>query len=558
MGFFNQPDRQFDKDTGLLKGWERVEIKDGVRYLPKGGAFGSDQELNEEEYQELVKKKTSKVKITDIPQSDDDPKGTRLVKQTTGAFQNLAYENPELTGLLAGTAKFMAGIGADLKQSATNPNEKDLGKRLLGSFLITEDKIIEQSAKGAEMWATGGDIFNPWTKEKIGSLPDLDIDPTLAGVVGGAAASIVTGVGVDKGLNQLTKLKNLTPPSGGSLSYATVGVGDSRGLLNDSVNAVKSGKPLMISMDQPFTRIKPGMTPSKAIEAAGSTKWYKQLNKKYQYLSPEKIVSDPDLLRRMRTQETLLQSTTKKIDDFKAQRSALLKEHPNAKQRPKNISRQLENLDDNIGKYSKEITEIAGDNPLMTDIGSTRIYGKDSVRSFLKKNFPEFDNNLNRWHHEFGSADIGKSHLTDLTQDPWIKINLYAHMKKHKIFSSGTVDNLILMKEGPHNAWHAFAKSKGLEPEYFIKSMNRWKNSDLTFYQYIEDISKEVIAGKADINELFTIVEAFGKSQDHFAKKLLTEYGGTRFRDVKGIKEKLGGTKINPSKLEKAAIKANE
>ena len=64
-------------------------------------------------------------------------------------------------------------------------------------------------------------------------------------------------------------------------------------------------------------------------------------------------------------------------------------------------------------------------------------------------------------------------------------------MKKNKIFSSGTVNNLVLIKEVPHNKWHQYAKSMGLEPEYFVNSMKRWVNSDLTFFQYIEDISKE-------------------------------------------------------------------
>jgi len=107
----------------------------------------------------------------------------------------------------------MSGIGEDLKQSAQDPNETDIGKRLLGTFVTAEDWTIQQSAKGAQMWATGADIYNPWTKEQIGSLPDLNIDPTLASVAGGAAAAIVTGSFTDKGISKINKATDVLATS---------------------------------------------------------------------------------------------------------------------------------------------------------------------------------------------------------------------------------------------------------------------------------------------------------------------------------------------------------
>lgn len=475
------------------------------------------------------------------PQSDDDPLTSHLANKVEAGWHNLGVKHYNIRGLLSEAASFASGVSKDLESASyfdSHPldfNQK--GKAIVSQLFKSKDYWLNKSVTGAQII---GDKFN--------------IDQRTSGLVGGAAFETLTDIGIGKLAAGANKFTQGTPPG---MQLATVDNVVQPGLMKGYTQDVLSGKPLAINIETPFTRIKPGMTAGQAIEAVGDTSNFNKLRKKYKYLSPEQIVDDPNLIKQMKIKESLLVRTNEKLDGLTSQKNALLKEYPNAKQRPKNISKQIENLDDNISKYSKEITEIAGDNPLLQGIGDRRIFGKDAIRKYLKKEFPEFDDNLNRWHHEFGSADVGKSHLTDLTQDPWIKINLYAHMKKNKIFSSGTVNNLVLIKEVPHNKWHQYAKSMGLEPEYFVNSMKRWVNSDLTFFQYIEDISKEVAAGNANINELFTIVEAYGKAQRKINKKLFTpEFGGKRFRDVSGITDKLSETKISPSVLERQAIKS--
>ena len=522
MGFFNQPDRQFDKDTGLLKGWERVEIKDGVRYLPKGGAFGSDQELNEEEYQELVKKKTSKVKITDIPQSDDDPKGTRLVKQTTGAFHNLAYENPELTGLLAGTAKFMAGIGTDLKQSATNPNEKDLGKRLLGTFLITEDKIIEQSAKGAQMWATGGDIYNPWTKEQIGSLPDLDIDPTLAGVVGGGAAAIATGVGVDKGLNQLTKLKNLTPPPGGNLSYATVGVENNhlfRNAVQPTLDEI-AARPLQAGHKmQRSTRtdnlegLVKGNVSTKRIRdflqegSGGAIK--PKFTKAEGGFTADKLAANPELLETLFTRN----KNIKRLQEDYLKKLSISRADPGSKRKIAASSNAQRAWYDEVSKnfFSDEML----------------IYGKDKPRQIVAQATKWVTRD--QWHHIFGNKEIGEFLMSQVAQDPLVATNLMAHMRRLKLSSSGIADNIAIMKAAGHNNLHKWLKEMGFESV-------AGKQAPLAIDQYATEISKYItegvqtttVSGKPKfyppnpdaVNDLFEMLTYYSKANKFIRQKL--------------------------------------
>jgi len=193
-----------DEETGLLKGWGKFND----HYYPTG-ELDFDNEYTEEEYLKEVERQTTK--ITNIPQSDEDPLFTKLTKQVTAAAHNFAIDRPGFTGVLSDAANFMSGVTDELKRSATDQNEKDIGKRLVGSFIHAEDAVIEKSATGARMWATGSDLYNPFTEEKIGSLPDLNIDPTFATVVGGVSAGIVTGAFTDKGLNKVSKFK--IPPN---------------------------------------------------------------------------------------------------------------------------------------------------------------------------------------------------------------------------------------------------------------------------------------------------------------------------------------------------------
>ena len=143
-----------DEETGLLKGWDAVEGLDGTkRYYPKGKINNLDFELSEEEYLKEVERRSTK--ITNISQSKDDPLGTKLTKQVTAAAHNFAIDRPRITGVLSDAANFMFGVTEELKRSATDPNEKDIGNRLVGSFIHAEDAVIEKSATGARMWATG-------------------------------------------------------------------------------------------------------------------------------------------------------------------------------------------------------------------------------------------------------------------------------------------------------------------------------------------------------------------------------------------------------------------
>ena len=490
------------------------------------------------------------------PKTGDLKKGTRLFEAGKDVF-NKTRET--LTGVYD-------TIGSVLPEnniaSVAFDEAETLSKGLLSTAASTvvsaygklpEDIRENVQAGGSALAQTLEDSSEGWSQQ-------LDLHPFFSDfAVAALETALTSGIGpTSRLLGNTSKMVNaVSRTQGNKLVLSSIDNVVQPGLMKGYTQDVLSGNPLAINIETPFTRMRPGMTTREAIEIIGDTSNYKKLKKKYKYLTPEQIVNDPNLIRRLKTKEAELVALNKKVESFKSKKDLLLENYPDSKIRPKNISNELKQLDKNISKYSKELTDVAGGNPLLEGVENRQIYGNKTIRTYLKKNFPEFDDNLNRWHHKHGSADIGKSHLTDLTQDPWIKVNLYAHMKKNKIFSSGTVNNLVLIKEFPHNEWHKYAKSMKLEPEYFISSMQRWVNSDLTFFQYIEDISKEVIAGNADINELFTIVEAYGKAQKKINAKLFTpEFAGKNFSDVTGIVEKLGETSIQPTLIKKQAIQS--
>ena len=128
-------------------------------------------------------------------------------------------------------------------------------------------------------------------------------------------------------------------------------------------------------------------------------------------------------------------------------------------------------------------------------------------------------------------------------------------MKKHNIFSSGTIDNLALIKEIPHNEWHAFAKTIDLEPKVFLSKLGRWKRESAVFYQLMEDASEAILKGEANVDELFTLVEVYGRGQKAINEELFTRYGAKRFSDIKGLKEFVRNSKVSEGRIEGAATK---
>lgn len=94
------------------------------------------------------------------------------------------------------------------------------GQAFLGQLLLSAESLgqtlHERSGRGAEMLATGEELYNPFTKKRIGQLPDLGLDvPLTRGIaqgVTGIASEIFLEKGLGKGLKALDRASNLIPP----------------------------------------------------------------------------------------------------------------------------------------------------------------------------------------------------------------------------------------------------------------------------------------------------------------------------------------------------------
>ena len=141
--------------------------------------------------------------------------------------------------------------------------------------------------------------------------------------------------------------------------------------------------------------------------------------------------------------------------------------------------------------------------------------------------------------------------------DPYIKVNLFAHWKKIDLFSSGTIDNLALIKEMPHNQWHnAVPKKLGIEPSVFNANLGRWRRTEAVFYQLMEDCSEAILRGEANVNELFTLSTVYKKAQDQINKELFgPKYNAKRFSDIEGLREFIKQSKVSEGRIERSVNK---
>tara|TARA_R100000353_G_scaffold78832_1_gene59420 strand:+ start:1642 stop:2997 length:1356 start_codon:yes stop_codon:yes gene_type:complete len=124
------------------------------------------------------------------------------------------------------------------------------------------------------------------------------------------------------------------------------------------------------------------------------------------------------------------------------------------------------------------------------------------------------------WHHIFGNKEAAEAMLTKITQDPYIAVNLLHHIKRLKLPTSGTPENIALMLKKLHRkkgGYHNWAKELGLE--------GRGKKADAVFDEYVKAISESVLDGTADAKEVFTIFESYAKLNKFLRKELKSKYG---------------------------------
>ena len=80
-------------------------------------------------------------------------------------------------------------------------------------------------------------------------------------------------------------------------------------------------------------------------------------------------------------------------------------------------------------------------------------------------------------------------------------------MKKLKLSTSGTPDNIALMSMKPHRGkggWHSYSKGLGLEGK-------GKKAGDAAFSEWAQAVSTGILEGTTDINEIFSLLEVYSR-----------------------------------------------
>jgi hypothetical protein len=405
------------KPSGQAASWEEVDAQwEGIDKTP------------EEKEAERIAATTKRTE--EIPQSDDDPKLTRIRKQSEAVIHNLGVDYPHLFEAIKVTSKF---VDETIKQSDIAPVANIL------------EEGSKKAARGAEMWATGSDIYNPITKQQIGTLPDLDVDPAAARFIGSTTFGAATESTVFKAIAAAKKIKVDFPTGGGQ---QLIPVGNNIPISNQFDNVVSKID------DLPSTA-----QPLQSIAGVQPSHWHRRYRKA---ITPEdklKVLNTP-LSRQLKN---------KSVKGGKITANKLVKDE-------KLINKLVERADGIIDRY------IKGDQRKLYDYASHNIfsdahavYGTGLVKKiqqvFLVTQGKE-------WHHIFGNKEAGEFILNKIAQDPVLTANLFKHLDNLTIKSGAVAENMALMKLKPHKLWHEFMQQLGTESRVKMLGTDTLENLD--------------------------------------------------------------------------------
>ena len=123
-----------------------------------------------------------------------------------------------------------------------------------------------------------------------------------------------------------------------------------------------------------------------------------------------------------------------------------------------------------------------------------------------------------------------------------IAANLMLKLKRLEIPTSGTVANLSLIDQLPHDDLHNLFRQQGLEL------------GDLDIGEYMKAIGDSVAKGETSINEMFDILDVYAEVVLPYLKQQ-TEAAGPAFKNIEGFDETVEsyakGTDVTLGRVEK-------
>ena len=102
-----------------------------------------------------------------------------------------------------------------------------------------------------------------------------------------------------------------------------------------------------------------------------------------------------------------------------------------------------------------------------------------------------------------------------------ITVNVMEHLKKLKLGTAGIRKNLTVMRKDPHNELHTMLRNRGFE-----------QGKELDFADLMQSLSKDIVSGKADINEFFTMLDVYAARTQPWLKKKAVQFGGKEMSEI--------------------------
>ena len=243
------------------------------------------------------------------------------------------------------------------------------------------------------------------------------------------------------------------------------------------------------------------------------TPLYTELAEHHIEVTPEELVSS-GLFDIMVKRQGLLEEQTEVTKGYRSDLKRLSKEK--LPEGDRSLKRALKNFKTN----NRSLRDLSSLN-LFTETKDVFKINRDA----LKKQIKLFGDGKKEWHHTFfTNRQGGLAFLNKIAQDPMIAANLMLKLKRLEIPTSGTVANLSLIDQLPHDELHNLFRQQGIEL------------GDLDIGEYMKAIGDSVAKGETSINEMFDILDVYADIVMPYLKQQ-TEAAGPAFKNIKGFDE---------------------
>ena len=369
----------------------------------------------------------------------------------------------------------------------------DLGFAKTPSWYDAKQAVINQSKK------------LPGNAKHWGPIATDLLLPNVADLAFGAGKAVTIG---KKSLKKSLKIiDDVKPPKPPSLALASVTDGIKKNGTNglNGVNGEKlinGAKPLRIASNfapagwqgSVKTMLNENV-PASTIAKKLTKPYHKDLKKTYQYISMDDFSKNKgDMLSIMVDRADTIAEDLSTYNKLKLQGASK-------------------------GRVAKAQRRTYDNLTLNKAVNSKQIYDETNpVRKAITKTFNEVVGK--EWHHIFGNKDAAEAMLSQVAQDPYIAANLMLHLKRLKLPTSGTPENIALIGKKMHRGkggYHSYSKKLGLE------GVGK-KEGVLEFSTYARAIAEDIANGKGDINQLFEIFNVYKKLNVNQRALLKTKY----------------------------------